>query len=134
MERLEERADAVGVLIDERLATDHAIADESGLRETYSNEGTFTGSAGASARQQHDLELERLLDAGAPRKAEHPIVVDDHYLEVVADVDLENRPRAASKRVRDQPPAVGGHSLTRYPTANASITASAINRIGRPDV
>ena len=134
MERLEERADAVAVLVDERLATDHAVADEERVARDVLERGHINRERRSEHRQQHDLDLECLLDSGAPRKAEHPIVVDDRYLEVVPDVDLANRPRAASKRVCDQPPAVGGHSLTRYPTANASITASAINRIGRPDV
>ena len=61
-------------------------------------------------RQQRDLELERLFDGGASRKAEHPVVVDDCYLKVVSVADLDDRPRAAPKRFCDQPVAVGSHS------------------------
>jgi hypothetical protein len=64
----------------------------------------------SECRQQHDLDLERLLDAGTPRKAEYPLLVDDRHLEVVAVVDLDNRRRAAAKRVCDQPAAVSRHS------------------------
>ena len=134
MERIEKRMDAIGVVVDERLAADHAVADEQGVARDVLERGHIHRERRSEQREQHDLDLECLLDSGAPRKAEHPIVVDDRYLEVVPDVDLANRPRTVSERVRDQPPAVGGHSLTRYPTANASITASAINRMGRPDV
>ena len=89
MERLEERADAVGVLVDERLAADHAVADEERVARDVLERGHIHRQRRSERRQQHDLDLERLLDAGAPRKAEDPVVVDDRYLEVVADVDLD---------------------------------------------
>ena len=77
MERLEERADAVAVLVDERLATDHAVADEERVARDVLERGHINRERRSEHRQQHDLDLECLLDSGAPRKAEHPIVVDD---------------------------------------------------------
>jgi hypothetical protein len=57
-------------------------------------------------RQQHDLEFECFLDAGTPRKSEHPLLVDDRDLEVVSVVDLSNRPGAAPERVCNEPPSL----------------------------
>jgi hypothetical protein len=111
MERLEECADAVGVLVDERIAADHAVADEERAPRDVLERGDFHRQCRSERRQQRDLDLERLLDGRATRKTEHQDVVDDHHLEVVPVVDLENRLRASSQRVRDQPVAVGGHSL-----------------------
>ena len=110
MERLQERADAVGVLIHERLAADQAIADEKRVARNVLERGHAHREGRGEQWQQHDLQPERLFDACAPRKAEHPVVVDDHYLEVVAVVDLHDRRRAPPERVRDQPVAVGNHS------------------------
>jgi len=114
VECLEERADAVGVLVDERLAADQAVADEERIAGDELERGHVHRERTGEHRQQRDLELERLLDPGPPRKAEYPLVVDDRYLEVVSVVDLENRPRTTPKRVRDQQ-VVGRHSckLTR---------------------
>jgi hypothetical protein len=111
MERLEERADAVAVLVDERLAANHAVADEERLSRDVLESGARPpgppGRAPAAARSPPRA----LLDAGAPRKAEHPLVVDDRDLEVVPLVDLDDRSRAASKRVCDQPVAVARHPV-----------------------
>ena len=106
VKRVEECAHAFGVLVDERLAADHPVADEERVARDVLERRHSHRERGRECRQQRDLELERLLDAGAPRKAEHPLVVDDRDLEVVAGVDLENRPRATSERVCDLPVAL----------------------------
>jgi len=108
MQRVEERADAVGVVVDERLAADHGVADEERVARDVLERRHSDRERGRERRQQRDLELERLLDAGAPREAEHPLVVDDRDLEVVAGVDLQNRPRSASERVCDLRAALVG--------------------------
>ena len=106
VKRVEECAHAVGVLADERLTADHGVADEERVARDELERGHSHRERGRERRQQRDLDFERLLDAGAPREAEHPVVVDDRDLEVVPGVDLENRPRAASERVRDLPVAL----------------------------
>ena len=98
------------VLVDERLAADHAVPDEERAARDVLERRHVDRERGRERRQQRDLELERLLDAGAPRKAEHPLVVDDRDLEVVAGVDLEDRPRAAAERVCDLPAALVGQA------------------------
>src|SRR5207245_1692190 len=110
MERLDERADAVGILVDEWLAADQAVADEEGVAGDVLERGYVHQERRSERRQQRDLELERLFDGGASRKAEHPVVVDDCYLKVVSVADLDDRPRAAPKRFCEQPVAVGSHS------------------------
>ena len=107
---LEHCADAAGVLVDERLAADHAVADEERAARDVLERRHCDRKRGRERRQQRDLDLERLLDPGAPRKAEDPFVVDDHDLEVVAGVDLESRPRAAAERVGDLPVALVGQA------------------------
>ena len=102
VQSVEQCADAVGVLVDERLASDHAVADEERAARDVLEGGHGDRERSRQRRQQRDLDLERLLDPGAPRKAEDPVVVDEHDLEVVAGVDLESRPRAASERVGDE--------------------------------
>lgn len=111
MKHLEERVDAVRVLVHERLAADQGIADEERVARNVLERGHVHRECRGEQRQQHDLQLERLLDACAARKAEYPVIVDDRHLEVVAVVDLQNRPRALPKRVRNQPVAFGNHSL-----------------------
>ena len=111
MKRLQECVGAGGVLIHERLSANQAIADEERVARDVLERGHVDREHPGEQGQKHDLELERLLDACAPRKAEHPVIVDDRHLEVVAVVDLQNRPRALPKCVRDQPVAVGSHSL-----------------------
>ena len=110
MECFEECADAVAVLVDERPATDQAVADEQRFARDVLERGHVHRERRSERRQQRDLELERLLDGRASRKAEHPVVVDDRYLKVVPVVDLQNLPRTAPERVCDQPLAVRSHT------------------------
>jgi GNAT superfamily N-acetyltransferase len=110
MERPEERADAFRILVDKRFPADLAVADEERVAGNEIERGHVHRERGSDRRQHRDLELERLLDPGPPRKAEHPFVVDDRHLEVVSVVDLKDRPRSAPKRVCDQTFAVGSHS------------------------
>ncbi len=100
----------MGVLVDERLAVDHAVTDEERVARDVLERGDIHRKCRTKLRQQHDLDLESILDARAPRKAEHPVVVDYRYLEVVPVIDLENRLRVASKRASDQPVTVGCHT------------------------
>ena len=109
MERVEERPHPVAVLVHERRAAKHAIGDEERLARDMLEDGHGHRQGRSEHRQQLDLELERLFDAGAPREAEHPLVVDDRHLEVVALVDPANRRRAASECVCDQARPVGRH-------------------------
>src|SRR3954447_21919792 len=99
VERFEERTDAFVVLVDERLAADQAVADEERIAGDELEEGHLHRERTGEHRQHRDLQPEGLLDPRPPRKAEHPLIVDDRYLEVVSVVDLENRPRTAPKRV-----------------------------------
>ena len=110
VQRVEKCAHAVRVLVDERLAADHAVPDEERAARDVLERRHVDRERGRECRQQRDLELERLLDAGAPRKAEHPLVVDDRDFEVVAGVDLEDRPRAAAERFCDLPAALVGQA------------------------
>jgi GNAT superfamily N-acetyltransferase len=110
VERIEERADAFGVLVDERFAADQAVSDEERVAGDELERGNVHRERRSEHRQHRDLELERFLDPRPPRKAERPFVVDDRYLEVVSVVDLDDRPRTTPERVRDQTLAVGSHS------------------------
>ena len=109
MEGFEERSDAVGVLVHERLAPDEAIADEERLVRDVLERGHGHRKRGSERGQQHDLDLEGMLDTGTPGKAEDPFVVDDRYLEVVSLVDLDDRLRAVSEHLCDQAVPVGRH-------------------------
>ena len=92
MKRFQERADAVAVLVHECLTAYQPVADEKGVTADVLERGHVDRKRRGEQRQQHDLELDRLLDALTPRKAEYPLVVDDRHVEVVALVDLQNRP------------------------------------------
>ena len=80
MERLQECTDPFGILVDERLPVDQAIADDSGSRDEP-NDGTCTGSACASVGSTA-ISSSRSSTPG-PREAEHPLVVDDRYLKIL---------------------------------------------------
>jgi hypothetical protein len=103
VERVEKAAHALTVLVHERLAPDQPVPDEEGVARDVLEAGNVHRQGGRERRQQCELELQRLLDAGAPREAEDPLVVHDRDLEVVAGVDLADRSRAAAERACDQP-------------------------------
>ena len=114
VQRLEECPGAVGILADERVAPDEPVADEERVAGDILERRDVDRQRGSECRQYCDLELQRFLDPGAPREAKHPLVVDDRHLEVVAVVDLDDRPRVAPERVGDQPLAVGRHAQSIY--------------------
>ena len=111
MERLEERTDSFSVLIDERLSADQAVANEQRVSRDELEPRYVHRKHLGKGGQHCDLELERFLDAGAPRKAEHPLVVDDRNLKVVPVVDVENRRWGVSECVSDQFLAIASHGL-----------------------
>ncbi len=86
-----------------------AVADEERIVGDVFERWHEYRERGSKRRQQQGLELERFLDAGPTWKSEHPVVVDDRYLEVVPDVDFENRRRFAPERFCDELLSLGSH-------------------------
>lgn len=126
MKRVEELSDPLAVLVDERLSADDAVADEERIAGDVFERWHEYWERGSKRRQQHGLELERFLDAGPTWKSEHPVVVDDGYLEVVPDVDFENRQRFAPERFCDEPLSLRSH----LPIVSWAATRSSASSVG----
>src|SRR5262245_17821801 len=111
MERVEKCTDPFGILVDEWLTTDQAVADEQRVPRDEL-EGRHLHGERVGDRWQHcDFELERCLDASTAWKAEDPLVVDDRDVRVPALLDIDDSRRGASERVGDQLLANASHAL-----------------------
>src|SRR3954454_19674469 len=72
MERVEERANAFGIFVSERVATDQAVADIERISRDVLESGHLDRKCQGEPRQKFDLEPEHLFDTCTARKAEHP--------------------------------------------------------------
>ena len=131
MQRIEERTDSSGVLVDERLADDQGITDEERRARHVLEPRHLDRQSIPQGREKNDLDLECRLDHRASRKAKRPGIVCDHNLEIEAFVDLDERVGLVAERGGDQLSPLRSHcAYSSEPSCR--VTSPIVHQRGTP--